>query len=128
MTRPMFRRFGHDNRGTAAIELALVLPLFVLLILGSLSASSLGFSVASMNYAVEAAARCAAVNTTLCATPSSTVLYALSRYSGPSISPVFAYSATGCGNTVTATATFSFNLVPQFTNLPLSVSACHPSA
>lgn len=128
MTRPMFRRFGDDSRGTAAVELALVLPLFVLLVLGSISAASLGFSIASMNYAVEAAARCAAVNQTLCATPTSTALYAQSRYSGPSISPVFAYSATGCGNTVTATATYSFNLVPQFTNLPLSVSACHPSA
>ncbi len=128
MSGLMFRRFRDNNRGTAAIELALVLPMFVLLILGSLGAASLGFSVASMNYAVEEAARCAAVNKTLCSTPVSTVLYAQAHYSGPSISPVFAYTTSGCGNTVTATATYSFNLVPQFTNVPLSVSACRPSA
>lgn len=128
MTARTFHRFRDDNRGAAAIELALVLPLFVLLILGSLGAASLGFSVASMNYTVQAAARCAAVNKTLCPTPTSTVLYAQTQYSGPSISPVFVYSTVGCGNTVTATATYSFNLVPQLTNIPLSVSACRPSA
>jgi TadE-like protein len=122
------RRLGADLSGAAAVELALVLPVFVLLVLGSMGAASFGYSVASMNYAVEEAARCAAVKTTVCSNATSTALYAKSHYSGPAISPVFTYSNAGCGNTVTATATYSFNLVAQFKNIPISVSACRPSA
>ena len=122
------RRFGANLNGATAVELALVLPVFVLLVLGSMGAATYGYSLASMNYAVEEAARCAAVKTTVCSTPTSTSLYARSHYSGPAITPVFTYSNAGCGNTVTATATYSFNLIPQLKNVPIAVSACRPSA
>jgi len=124
-----FRRsFGADRSGAAAVEFALVLPAFVLLVLGSMGAATFGYSLASMNYAVEEASRCAAVKTTVCSNSTSTALYAKSHYSGPAITPVFTYSDSGCGNTVTATATYSFNLIPQLKNIPISVSACRPSA
>lgn len=124
----MWPRLLADARGASAVEFALVLPAFVLLVLGSISAASLGFSIASLNYAVQDAARCAAIKSAACSTPAKTATYALSRYMGPSVSPVFSYSTAGCGNTVTATGTYSLNLVPQFVNVPLSTSACHPSA
>lgn len=110
------------------MEFALVLPIFALLVLGSMGAASLCYSLASMNYAVEEAARCAAVKQAACSTPTGTALYAMTHYSGPSLSPVFTYTTAGCGNTVTATATYSFNLVPQLSNIPLAVSACRSSA
>lgn len=126
--RPFLRRFHGDLGGASAVEFALVLPVFVLLVLGSISAATLGLTIASMNYAVEAAARCSAVKAPACVTPSATATYARTRYVGPSVSPVFTYAATGCGNTVTGTATFSLNLVPVFNSVPLSTSACYPSA
>ena len=122
------RRFGAATSGASAVEFALVLPAFVLLVLGSISAATLGFSVASMNYAVEEAARCAAVKKAACLTPADIAKYARAQYVGPAVSPVFTYSTAGCGNTVTGTATYSLDLVPQFTNVPLSTAACHPSA
>jgi Flp pilus assembly protein TadG len=122
------RRIAADLRGGAAVEYALVLPVFVLLVLGCMGAASYGYSLAAMNYTVEETARCAAVKTTVCSNSTSIALYAKNHYSGPAISPVFTYSTAGCGNTVTATATYSFNLVPQFKNVPISVSACRPSA
>jgi Flp pilus assembly protein TadG len=124
----LWRRFRVDAGGASAVEFALVLPAFILLVMGSISAATLGFSVASMNYAVEDAARCAAVKSAACLTPADTAKYARTRYGGVAVSPVFTYSTAGCGNTVTGTATYSMNLIPQFFNLPLSTAACHPSA
>lgn len=124
----LWRRFQGDAGGASAVEFALVLPAFVLLVLGSVSAATLGFSVASMNYAVEEAARCAAVKKAACLTPTDIANYARAQYVGPAVAPVFTYSTAGCGNTVTGTAIYSLDLVPQFTKVPLSTAACHPSA
>jgi Flp pilus assembly protein TadG len=124
----LWRRLRADAGGASAVEFALVLPAFVLLVLGSVSAATLGFSIASMNYAVEEAARCAAVKKAACLTPANTASYARAQYVGSAISPVFTYSASGCGNTVTATAIYSLNLVPQFVKVPLSTAACYPTA
>jgi len=126
--RRFLRRFHGDLGGASAIEFALVLPVFVLLVLGSMSAATLGLSVASMNYAAEEAARCAALKKAACMTPSATATFASTKYMGPSVSPVFTYTTDGCGNTVKGTATFSLNLVPAFRSVPLSTSACYPSA
>ena len=126
--RRFLARFHRDLGGATALEYALVLPVFVLLVLGSISAATLGLTIASMNYAVEEAARCSAVKKPACLTPTATATYARTRYMGPSVSPVFIYTAAGCGNTVTGTATFKLNLVPAFHSVPLSTSACYPSA
>jgi Flp pilus assembly protein TadG len=123
-----WRRFRAEAGGASAVEFALVLPAFVLLVMGSMSAATLGFSFASMNYAVEDAARCAAVKKAACLTPADTAKYARAKYVGVAVSPVFTYSTAGCGNTVTGTATYSLNLIPQLFNVPLSTAACHPSA
>jgi Flp pilus assembly pilin Flp len=126
MKRFDIRRMVADRNGATAVEFALVLPVFVLLVMGSISTGLLGWSIASMNYAVEDAARCAAVNKVLCASPDDVRSYALSRYMGPAISPVFSYSSKGCGNTVTGHAVYS--LMAPFAGIKLSASACHPTA
>ena len=126
--RRQWRRLWADRGGASAVEFAIILPVFMLLVLGSISAALLTFSVSSLNYAVEDAARCAAVNKTLCANAGTTMKYARNRYAGPPITPVFTYSTAGCGNTVTATGTFSLDIVPELSKIPLKASACHPSA
>jgi len=123
-----WRRLWADRGGASAVEFAIVLPVFMLLVLGAMSVALLTFSVSSLNYAVEDAARCAAVNKTLCSTAGNTVKYARNRYAGPPITAVFTYSTAGCGNTVTATGTFSMDIIPAISQIPLKASACHPSA
>lgn len=122
------RRFWADRGGASAVEFAIILPVFMLLVLGSMSAALLTFAVSSLNYAVEDAARCAAVNKTLCSNATETVNYARSKYAGPPVAASFTYSNGGCGNTVSAVATLSLNIVPEISNVPLKASACHPSA
>lgn len=124
----LWRRFRADHGGASAVEFAIILPVFVLVVMGSISVAMLIFSASSLNYAVQDAARCAAVNKTLCPDATSTEQYALSKYLGPTISPVFSYSTSGCGNTVTATATYRMDIIPQLARIPLTASSCHPSA
>jgi hypothetical protein len=124
----LWGRLRTDRSGASAVEFAIILPVFVLLVLGSISAATLLFAMSGLNYAVEDAARCAAVNKTLCPDAVSTTNYALSKYVGPPIAPVFTYSTGGCGNTVTATGVYSLDLVPQLSQVPMKASACHAPA
>ena len=121
-------RWTRDRGGATAVEFALVLPAFLALIVGGVSAGNLGFTVSSLQFAVQAAARCSAVNTTLCNSASATVAYAQSRYMGPTISPTFTSTTAGCGHTVSANATFGFQVATHTIGLPLTASACYPSA
>jgi Flp pilus assembly protein TadG len=115
-----------DDRGGTAIEFALVLPAFILMILGGMGTATLGFAVSSLHFAVEDAARCAAVKTTVCTDATTTQTYAARAYQGPAISPVFTATAAGCGHTVSATGVFSVNVIPQLLSIPLSATACYP--
>ena len=117
----------HRDDGTAAVEFALVVLPFVSLIMASLSLGVLLWTNTTLHYATEDAARCASVKTdTVCTDSASIISYAQSRYQGPNVSPVFAYSATGCGHTVTATASYSLNTGLINLTVPLSTSACFP--
>lgn len=124
--RSFLRRFGRGEGGGSAIEYALILPAFITLIVGGVCAAQLAFAVNSLHFAVEDAARCAAVKTTVCTGPSTTISYAQSRYSGPQISPAFDYSASGCGHTVTASASYPVILAAYTLNVPISAEACYP--
>jgi Flp pilus assembly protein TadG len=120
------RRFGRHAGGAAALEYALVLPLFALMLMGCIWSGMLMFSVNSLEMAVESAARCAAVNTSRCGSATSTQSYAMTQYAGPAISPVFTLTKTNCGHTVTGRATFDFAVIPGVGSVPLTVSACYP--
>ena len=115
-----------DERGGAAVEYALVLPVFITLIVGALCAGNLLFAINGLHYAVQDAARCAAVKTTICADSSTTVSYAQSRYSGPNIAPNFTFSTSGCGHTVHGSASYPLMLGAYTINVPISASACYP--
>jgi Flp pilus assembly protein TadG len=127
VSRPGLRhRFLRHTGGATAVEYALVLPLVVTMILGSIWAGLLAFSVSSMELAVESAARCAAVDGNRCPDAQATQVYALSQYAGPAISPSFTLTNTGCGHTVTGRANFNINILPGVSTMPINVTACYP--
>lgn len=126
MISPFLRRFTRDDRGTTAAEYGLVLPVLVLGILGGIWVGLLAFSASSLDLAVQTAARCMAVDANNCGSVSATQTYAEAQYSGPAISPTFTASASGCGHTVTAQASFDLSIVPGIGAVPLSSSACYP--
>jgi Flp pilus assembly protein TadG len=116
-----------DDRGTTAIEFAILTPLMVMLLVGIASLSLMLFALGSMHYAVEDAARCASARPMQCNSPSAIIAYAQSRYAGTLASPVFTYTAASCGNQVTATVTFTFDAGMYRQSVPLAAIACFPS-
>jgi Flp pilus assembly protein TadG len=122
--------------GTTAVEAAFVLPLLLLVLLGIVEFGRAIWIQTSLQYAVTAAARCAAVNSPTCT--NNVPSYAASQVYGLSIpSADFTYtSGASCGNTgyvtgsqVTVNYTFTSvvgTLIPRLASVPLSATACHP--
>lgn len=67
MLRASKQAFAADRGGNVAIEYAIVLPLLLLFVLGVVDTGRLVWTYATLSRAVEAAARCASINTILCA-------------------------------------------------------------
>jgi Flp pilus assembly protein TadG len=116
----------NDERGTTAVEFAIVGPVFIALVVGMLYLCMSLFLVGSLHFAVEEGARCASVRTSVCSDATTTVAYTKSRYFGPSSSPTFTYAAATCGNSVNASVNYVINLgLKQFT-VPITATACFP--
>jgi Flp pilus assembly protein TadG len=120
--------FCKDENGQTAAEFALVLIVFLALVFGTLGLSFAVWANETLQFATEAAARCASVTPTVCNSQSTVQSYGTSHYSGPNIFPItFNYSKSGsCGNQVTATATIPLDAVVVDLSVPLSASACFP--
>jgi Flp pilus assembly protein TadG len=111
------------------VELGIILPVFLSMLFGIINVAMVLWTFGSLHYAVETAARCAAVGASNCTTASGIQTYALNQYSGQSLGGTnpFVYSATGCGNTVTASYTYSLVILFIATySVPLSATACSP--
>jgi hypothetical protein len=65
----LLRRLVADRRGATAIEFALVAPLLLALLFGSLETGRYIWFAAALDHAVGKAARCAEVTGGVCATP-----------------------------------------------------------
>jgi len=118
-----------DRRGTSAVEFALTLPVFILMVLGLWQISYGMWAQFALQHGAEMAARCMAVNQTLCGDTTSTQNYAASQSYGLNPSPtIFAVSTQNCGNQVSAVYTVS----PAVANfgipaLTLNAQACSQS-
>jgi Flp pilus assembly protein TadG len=117
------------ERGVSTIEMAIVITALLGLLFGIFNIGIMMWTVSSLRYAAEGAARCAAIDTTNCGSASAVQAYAMTLYSGQPLgeSNPFTYSATGCGHTVTASYTYSLS-IPLYGSysIPLSASACFP--
>jgi Flp pilus assembly protein TadG len=117
----------NDEHGTTAVEFAIVAPVFILLVIGTLYMCIALFTVGSLHYAVEEGARCASVKSTLCTDASTTLAYTKSHYFGPGTAPTFTYAtATACGQSVSASLNYTMNLGLSQFNIPISATACFP--
>lgn len=131
--------------GATAVEMAFLLPVFLLFILGICEFGRAIWTQTSLQFAVEAAARCAAVSPSLCTAAGGTTMdipgYAATQAFGMTISnpsSIFTYTpdaicgvgsgASGSGG-AEVDATYPFDaLVPQLVpvNVTLHAKSCHP--
>jgi len=115
--------------GATAVETAIVLPVFLLFLFSIIEGGLLFWTQSTLQFAVEAAARCAAVNTTLCGTASAIQTYAASQAYGTTIpSSTFTFTQPSCGYQVSASYVFSFivsEVYPAGT-ITLTATSCYP--
>lgn len=126
IVRNHFKSLYLDRQGTTAVEFAIVAPVFIALLVGTLALCIALFLIGSLHFAVEDGARCASVKTTICSDGPTTIAYTQSRYFGPNVSPTFVYAAAPCGNSVTATISYSMNVGFRTLLIPISATACFP--
>lgn len=116
----MARTFTKCCRGTTAIEFAMLAPALFLLIAGICYAGLLLYSAMGLQHAVQKAARCYSVNSSVCGSALATQTFAQGSYFGVS-SPTFTVSTAACGHQVSAALAFKIGW-----NVPLSATACFP--
>jgi Flp pilus assembly pilin Flp len=126
IVRNLLKSMRHDQQGTTAVEFAIVAPVLIALLIGTLALCVALFLIGSLHYAVEEGARCASVKTTICSDATTTVAYAQSHYFGPNVSPTFTYAAAACGNSVSASINYSMDVGFRTFVIPISATACFP--
>lgn len=127
MTLRALPRLWRDRAGSAAVESALTLPILFVLILGAVEVGRMAWTKAALTYAVQDAARCAAVRKTTCADATQTKAFAAERVTALNIpSSAFAYAEPACGRQVTAAVTHGFILYKLAPSAPaITARACH---
>jgi Flp pilus assembly protein TadG len=122
------RRFPFDIRGATALEFALCAPPFFLLVMGMLELGLLVWMQLALQQGVEAAARCASINKTVCANAGQIQTYASNQTFGltPPTS-TFTVTTPACGNQVAAS--YTPNYLPTFPipTRTLTAQACFPT-
>jgi Flp pilus assembly protein TadG len=118
-------KLASDDEGLAAVEFALVASVFFTMLFGAVASSIMGYSVTSMNSAVESAARCRAMGTT-CTDKATTEAYALTKFHSVSgQNPTFSFDGLQtCGYQVSATLNYNFNWIAKSSTIPFTAKAC----
>lgn len=116
-----------DETGNAAVEFALIFPAFLLLLVGGFYVSLMLFAASSMQFAVEAGARCASINSTTCSNSTTTIAYTKTRFTalGGNV-PTFTSTSATCGHQVSGSMTYVMRTGFTKINVPLSAKACFP--
>jgi len=127
MAGHLLNSLRRDQQGTTAVEFGIIAPVLIAMLLGTMALCVALFLIGSLHFAVEDGARCASVKTTICADGPTTIAYTQSRYLGPSgVTPTFTYAAAACGNSVSASITYSVNVLFKTLVIPISATACFP--
>jgi len=133
MARTQRSRFAFAQSGAAAVEYAVILPVFLVLVLGIMDTGRLLWAYTTLNNATEAAARCYAINAPSCTTSAAVQTYAVTQAWGLTISAsAFAATTQTCGAQVSASYVFTF-VIPWFSvvgnsnSMTLTAVACYPS-
>jgi Flp pilus assembly protein TadG len=124
--RELLKSLGFDRQGTTAVEFAIIAPVFIAMLIGTFTLCVGLFLIGSLHYAVEEGARCASVKTTICSDAATTIAYAQNHYFGPNVSPTFTYATSACGNSVSASISYSMNVGFRTFIIPVTATACFP--
>jgi Flp pilus assembly protein TadG len=115
--------------GTAALEFAIIFPIAIFLILGLCEFGRAMWTQATLDYAVQAAARCGALGSVGCSTAAQIQSYAVGTAPAlPVTTANFTVTTPSCGTQVSGTFAYSFVVPALFPyQLTMTATACFPS-
>jgi Flp pilus assembly protein TadG len=119
------RNLLQDNRGSVLVEAAIVLPVLLFVIAGGMDLNLASMQENRLQFATEAASRCAAIGNALCGNDSATAAYAAAASGIPA--EAFTVTLAGCGVQVAARWTYPAIVLPAGTVPPLSATSCYPT-
>jgi len=100
-----------DRSGATAVEASLILPVLLFVLMGTMELGRMAWTQSALTYAVQEAARCAAVRPGVCGTPADIQAFAVRRASPLTVAPAtFTAAQTGCGWQVQAHLQYRFLL------------------
>ena len=115
--------------GSTLAEFALIAPVLLLVLFGTIEAGRALWLQNALHYAVQAAARCASINTTTCSSLGTIQSYAASVSGAQFDASVFSWSGTaGCGNQVSASYPMSLYIPYVGATVTLTAQACFPKS
>lgn len=119
--------FLRDRSGSAAVEAAFVLPALLAVLMGTIEVGRMAWTKAALTYAVQDAARCAAVRKTTCPDAALTQAFAAERVTALNIpASAFTFTEPSCGKQVAAEVTHGFLLYKLAPSAPaITARACH---
>ena len=122
------KRLLRSRAGATTLEFALVAMPFFLLVFGTIEFGRVIWTQSAMEFAVQATARCVAVNETKCGTEAGWKDYAGSQLLASGIKTEnFTLTTPACGKKVSISMPFDFLLADVMpARLTLTAMACHP--
>ena len=120
------RRFARSEAGNLAVEFGLLAPTLMLFIFGVAEGGRLLWTVNSLHYSVQEAARCASVNKTTCGSSSAIQSFAAGRSGATFGSSVFTATVASCGHRVSASYTMPLNIPFMAHSITLTAQSCYP--
>lgn len=115
-----------NEQGGGAVEFALVLPLFIILVFGTINGSIMYSAQTQLHYAAERAARCKSVDVGgACADADA---FAKGLYNGPSLGGLAFVSTddANCGWRVTGSGDYELMSGFDSTAVTISADSCYP--
>ena len=126
----LIRNIRRDRRGGPAVEMALILPMLVVMLFAIIEIGRLMWTESVLHYAVSVAARCRAVDAVNCGTDAAAKTYALAKaiYVVNLATGNFTVSACTNGEKVSAAYTFTSKLLllPSAFTVNVNPSSCYP--
>ena len=123
------RRLLGDVGGSSIIEFGLTAPVYFLVAIGVIEAGLMLWTQLGLQHGVEAGARCASVNSTLCSGTTAIQTYAAQQSYGlnPPLSTfTVSLSASGCGSASQVSASYPFPVISMFTGITITAQSCFP--
>ncbi|HEX3652185.1 MAG TPA: TadE/TadG family type IV pilus assembly protein [Rhizomicrobium sp.] len=122
--------FRKNQQGTSAIEFAFTAPIFMILIFVIIDAGLALWTQFGLENGVEAAARCAVVTPTTCASQANIQSYAAANSLGITVpGSTFTFTLASCGDQVSASYPYAF--YSRYLGAPsitLTAASCFPDA